>query len=203
MTDQPSKATDHKRHAKVGPLIIVSGPSGSGKSTVIARVLDEARVALHLSVSATTRSPRASEKDGKDYKFWTREEFERQIHAEGFLEWAHVHGHLYGTLKSEVFPYRERGIGVILDIDVQGAETIRRVCPANVSVFLRTKSMETYEQRLRCRGTENEESLKRRLAAAQGELARALAYDFQVVNEDLDTAVRDLRAIVEAQFEGS
>jgi guanylate kinase len=203
MSDQQSRTADARPQKELGPLIIVSGPSGSGKSTVIARVLAEARVAMHLSVSATTRSPRAAEKDGIDYHFWTREEFERQVRAGAFLEWAKVHGHYYGTLKSEVVPKREQGIGVILDIDVQGAETIRRLCPDNVSIFLRTKSMETYEQRLRSRGTENAEAIQRRLAAAQGELDRAREYDFQVVNEDLDTAVRDLRVLVEAQFEGS
>jgi guanylate kinase len=203
MAAQQSKAAEARSGAKLGPLIVVSGPSGCGKSTVIARLLQETRLPLHVSVSATTRPPRGGEKDGRDYHFWSREHFDEQVRAQAFLEWARVHGHCYGTIRSEVVPFRERGDGVILDIDVQGAEAIRRLFPDNVSVFLRTRSQETYEQRLRSRGTENEEAIKRRLAAASGELERAREYDFEIVNEDLDMAVGQLRDIVEAQFERS
>src|SRR5437868_1235283 len=101
-----------------GPLIILSGPSGSGKSTVIARLLGESDLPLRLSVSATTRAPRPLERDGEQYHFWTKERFQKEIEAGGFLEWAEVHGNFYGTPRSEVEPYRGRGIGVILDIDV-------------------------------------------------------------------------------------
>src|SRR4051812_38713090 len=104
-----------------GPLLILSGPSGSGKSTVIDRLLREHGQPLRLSVSATTRAPRPLETDGVQYHFWTRERFQKEIDAGGFLEWATVHGHYYGTPRSEVEPYRAQGIGVILDIDVQGA----------------------------------------------------------------------------------
>ena len=119
------------------------------------------------------------------------------------MEWAEVHGRCYGTLKSEVLPFRQQGMAVILDIDVQGARAIRGIFPEAVSVFMRTRSLETYEERLRGRGTETEESLRRRVAAAQGELEHAHEYDYQVINEDLDRAVNELRDIVEAQFEGS
>jgi guanylate kinase len=203
MAEQQSKTINDKPKSRPGPLIIVSGPSGCGKSTVIAKVRKTARVPLRVSVSATTRAPRAGEKDATDYHFWTEDFFKEQIRANSFLEWACVHGCYYGTLKSEVIPYREKGIGVILDIDVQGATEIRRIFPDSVSVFMRTRSMETYEERLRSRGTENEESLRRRLAAAQGELNHAGEYNVQVVNEDLDTAVKELREFVESRFEGS
>jgi guanylate kinase len=186
-----------------GPLIIVSGPSGSGKSTVIARLredMTEAALPLHLSVSATTRPPRPGEKDGDHYHFWTGEQFDRAVAAGEFLEWANVHGARYGTLRSEVESYRERGAGVLLEIDVQGAAQIRARYPDCVSIFLRASSLTAYEQRLRKRGTESEEAIRRRVAAAQRELANAGKYDHEVINDDLDKAVADLSAIVRQQF---
>ncbi|HMC67351.1 MAG TPA: guanylate kinase [Gemmataceae bacterium] len=183
-----------------GPLIVVSGPSGSGKTTVIARLLAIGDLPLHHSVSATTRRPRPGERDGVDYHFLTREQFDAEMAGGALLEWAEVHGQRYGTLRREVEPYRGRGIGVILDIDVQGAAAIRRQCPDTVLVFLRASSMEAYERRLRQRGTEDERTLERRLAAAQQELACAHHYDYQVINDDLDTAVRDLHALIKHQF---
>ena len=182
-----------------GPLIIVSGPSGSGKSTLLERLLAKTDLPLHLSVSATTRSPRAGEIDGKHYYFWTRERFEQAKRAGEFLEWAAVHGGQYGTLRGEVDPYRARGIGVILDIDVQGAKQIRRIYPDSVLIFLRAGSLQTYEVRLRERGTENEEAIQRRLAAAAQELNHAGQYDYQVINEDLSTAVTEVETIVRRQ----
>jgi len=179
-----------------GPLIILSGPSGSGKSTVIARLLALRDPPLRLSVSATTRRPRPGEQGGVDYHFWTRDRFEAEVRAEAFLEWAEVHGHCYGTLRREVEPYRRQGIGVILDIDVNGAAQVRRQCPDHVSVFLQAPSLEAYEQRLRKRGTEGEAEIQRRLATARRELARAGDYQYQIVNDDLDTAVAELRAVV-------
>src|SRR5947208_1906839 len=104
-----------------GPLIILSGPSGSGKSTVVRRLLASPDPPLRLAVSATTRPPRAQEQDGKHYHFWTRERFQQGIEAGEFLEWAEVFANLYGTPRQEVEPWRERGVGVILEIDVQGA----------------------------------------------------------------------------------
>src|SRR4051794_1735216 len=118
-----------------GPLIILSGPSGSGKSTIVARLLQAADSPLRLSVSATTRPPRPGERDGVHYHFWTRERFQREIEAGGFLEWAEVFGNYYGTPRSEVEPFRARGVGVILDIDVQGAAQVRAQCPDAVSIF--------------------------------------------------------------------
>lgn len=184
-----------------GPLIILSGPSGSGKSTLLERLLATTDLRLHVSVSATTRRPRGGEVDGKHYFFWTRERFEEARRAGAFVEWAEVHGCLYGTLRSEVDPYRARGVGVILDIDVQGARQVRRLYRDSVSIFLRTRSLETYESRLRQRGTENEEAIRRRLAAAARELGHAVEYDYQVVNDDLCTAVAEVESIVRHQFE--
>ena len=119
------------------PLIILAGPSGSGKSTIVARLLKDSPRSLRLSVSATTRPPRPYEQNGVHYYFWTREQFEDQRQAGAFLEWAAVHGQWYGTLRSEVDEYRTRGIGVLLDIDVQGAAQVRAEV-SRLSVYLPT-----------------------------------------------------------------
>jgi len=184
-----------------GPLIILSGPSGSGKSTAIRGLLADPPGPLRLSVSATTRVPRAGERDGVDYHFWTRERFEEDLAAGAFLEHALVHGNYYGTLRSEVEPHLRDGRGVVLDIDVQGAEQVRRQCPEHVSVFLLAPSLDEYERRLRLRGTEDEATIQHRLAAARSELAQAASYQYQIMNDDLPTATAALRTIVAREFE--
>lgn len=184
-----------------GPLIIVSGPSGSGKSTIIERLLAEETRPLHLSVSVTTRPPRAGEREGVHYHYWPRERFDREVRAGMFLEWADVFGNGYGTLKQEVEPHRQRGVGVVLDIDVNGWRQVKRQCPEAVSIFIRTSSPEELERRLRERGTETEESIQRRLQGARTELSQAPAYDYQVINDHLDAAVAEVRAIVRPLLE--
>jgi guanylate kinase len=192
-----------------GPLIIVSGPSGSGKSTLIRRLLASPEPPLRLSVSATTRARRPGEEDGVHYYFWTHERFREGIQAGAFLEWAEVHGNYYGTPKAEVEPYRERGIGVILDIDVQGAAQVRGVCPDAVSIFLHAASRDvdeeirTLEERLRKRGTEGEGAIRRRMEVARSELACAGKYDYRVLNDELDRAVGEVRAIIQNHWGGS
>jgi guanylate kinase len=185
----------------LGPLIIVSGPSGSGKSTLIAALLAEKTWPLRLSVSATTRPRRPSEIDGIHYHFCSRAQFQHEREGGGFLEWAEVHGNWYGTPVREVTPYREQGCGVILDIDTKGQEQVTRLCPDAVSIFVRTSSMAEYERRLGARGTETEEQIQRRLRAAEAEHARAAAYNFEVINDDLPAAFAQLRAIVGPLFE--
>jgi guanylate kinase len=187
--------------SKKGPLIIIAGPSGSGKSTVIGRLLADRSLPLHLSVSATTRPPRDKEVDGVDYHFWSREQFESQADAGAFLECAEVHGNWYGTLRSEVDDYRRRGVGVVLDIDVQGAETVRRLYPESLSIFLCTSCWEAYEQRLRRRGTEDEATIARRLATARRELQRKGEFDYVVLNDDLEAAVARVRSLVVGALE--
>jgi guanylate kinase len=185
----------------MGPLIIMSGPSGSGKSTLIERLLATRAWPLRLSVSVTTRPPRPGERDGVHYHFWTRERFDREVQRGGFLEWAEVHGNYYGTLKHEVEPVRARGEGVVLDIDVNGWRQVKAHCPDAKSIFIRTSAPEVLERRLRERGTETEEAIQRRLRGAARELTQAQDYDHQVINDELDTAIADVRAIVAPLFE--
>jgi guanylate kinase len=183
-----------------GPLIILSGPSGSGKSTVIKRLLADPPGPLRLSVSATTRPPRPGEREDVDYHFWTRDEFERKLAAGEFLEYAVVHGaDYYGTLRAEVEPHLAAGRGVLLDIDVQGAEQVRRKCPEHASIFLLTP-IEELERRLRNRGTEDETKIRRRLESSRQELARAGEFHYQIINQDLDKTTAELRAIVAGLF---
>jgi guanylate kinase len=178
-------------------LFVLSGPSGCGKSTVIARALQPGDLSVRLAVSATTRKPRPGEIDGEDYHFWTPERFDQEVQNGEFLEWADVYGQRYGTLKSEVDPYLAKGTGVLLEIDVQGARQIKQQRPDAVTIFLRTSSLKEYEQRLRRRKTEDEIEIRRRVQAAECELAAAADYDYQVFNDDLDAAVRDLRGILQ------
>ncbi|HEY7314316.1 MAG TPA: guanylate kinase [Gemmataceae bacterium] len=181
------------------PLIILAGPSGSGKSTIAARLLKDSGLPLRLSVSATTRAARPYEQNGVHYYFWTPEQFEKQRQAGAFLECATVHDRRYGTLRSEMEEYRGKGVGVLLDIDVQGADQVRTLCPDCVSIFIKTSSWEAYEQRLRKRG-ESAESIARRLDTAKRELQRSNEFDHVVINDDLESAVACVRDLIARAF---
>jgi guanylate kinase len=183
-----------------GPLIIISGPSGSGKSTVIAQLLARQDLPLHLSVSATTRSPRNGEQNGRDYFFLPKQEFLERIQRDEFLEHAEVHGNHYGTLKEQVEPFREKGEGVILDIDVQGAAQVRVKCPEHVSIFLKPPSQVVLEQRLRDRHTETEQAIELRLRNATRELTYESEYQYLVVNDDAARAVQEIHSILVPLF---
>ena len=186
-----------------GPLIIVSGPSGSGKSTLIRRALMVFGPELRHSISATTRKRREGEVDGIDYHFWTRGRFEAGIAAGEFLEYATVFGKYdYGTPRSEVEPHRLRGLGVVLDIDVQGAEQLRHTCPDGFSIFLETPEGE-YERRLRDRGTDTEDAIQRRLDSARSELARAHEFNARLVNDDVERAVDEFCSLIRSRFEAA
>ncbi len=177
-----------------GKLIVVSGPSGAGKTTVLRRLFQSAPVPLKASVSATTRPPRPGERDGVDYHFLTEEEFNRRRQRGEFLECFEVfgRGYWYGTLWSEVTPSLEAGRWVLLEIDVQGAVAVMERYPQAITIFIRPSSLEELERRLRGRGTESEEAVQRRLGQARRELALADRYDYQVINDDVDQAVREI-----------
>ena len=177
-------------------LFVISGPAGAGKGTLVARIRDR-RPNLDLSVSATTRKPREGERDGVAYYFLSEDEFTRRVEAGDFLEWDGHFDKRYGTLRSEVDARLEAGHSVILEIDVNGALNVKRVRPDAVLVFIAPPSLEVLEARLRGRGTETEEQIALRLGRVEMEMAKAAQYDEVVVNDDLETAVDELDAIMD------
>ena len=183
---------------KKGTLYILTAPSGTGKGTLLSRVL-AADARLFLSVSATTRAPRPGEVDGVHYYFLPRAEFERRVQDGEFLEHAAYVGNCYGTLEAPVQAQLDRGNDVILEIEVQGARAVREKRPDAVSIFVAPPSFEELRRRLIDRGTECEADLAARLQTARGELQRADEFDYIVVNDVLDDAVRDLSAIFYAE----
>lgn len=185
---------------KRAPLIIVSGPSGAGKTTVLRQVIQNSPNPTRAAVAVTTRSPRPGENDGEAYHFWTKEKFEKARDNGEFLEFAEVHGNYYGTLKSEVDTYRDKGTAVVLVIDVQGMQKIKQIYPESVTVFLKTSSPALFEQRLRARGTETEEAIQKRVKNAKNELQFEKDYAHTVINDDLQTAVNDLSGILKASY---
>jgi guanylate kinase len=180
-----------------GMVFVVSAASGTGKSSVLARVIS-ALPGLRFSVSHTTRSPRSSEKNGVHYFFIQRDEFETMIESDRFLEWAEVHGQLYGTSRAEVERARADGVDLILDVDVQGAAQVRSRLPEATTVFLVPPTRAALEERLRGRGRQAENDVRRRLSAARTEIARCREYDYLVVNDRLDECVAKVQSIIRA-----
>ena len=181
-----------------GFLLVLSGPSGAGKGTLVERLVKERQESL-FSVSATTRPRRTVEQEGVQYEFVSREDFERRRSAGHFLEWAEVHGHLYATPARFVDEGVAAGRVVVLDVDVQGGASVRRARPDAVSVFVYPPSVDALRRRLLKRNTESPESVEKRLGNAPGELAQYREYDYLVMNDDLESAVRLLKAIVDAE----
>lgn len=186
---------------KAHRIVVLSGPSGSGKSTIVNRLVERAPVKLVKAISATTRKPRAGEKDGEDYYFLAPAEFERRRLAGEFLEYAEVFGSgsWYGTLKDELHRAEKAGGWALLEIDVEGAKNVAQAYPEAVTIFLTAANDHDYEQRLRRRGTETEEALQRRLAIARKELAASGFYKYRVVNDQLDRAVDEIADILVAR----
>ncbi len=179
-------------------MLIVSSPSGAGKTTLCSRLRAEFPD-LRFSVSHTTRAPRETEVDGREYHFVDQQTFERAIAAGDFVEWAQVHGHYYGTGLSEIEQARASASGVIFDIDFQGARQIRAHFAEAVGIFILPPSLDELERRLRGRGTESEEESVRRLANAELEIAHYGLFDYVVVNDDIGMAHDRMRSIVYAE----
>lgn len=181
-----------------GHLFIISGPSGAGKSTLRKKLL-EYFPDLVYSVSYTTRLPRPGEREGWDYRFVDERKFRELVREGKFLEWAQVHGNLYGTNREDVERALEEGNDVILEIDVQGASQVKKRMPEAVLIFVMPPSETALEERLLSRGSEASEAIRVRLCNAQKEMASAAAYDYVVVNDDINKAVDKLAGII-AQY---
>lgn len=181
-------------------MFILSSPSGAGKTT-LTRKIEQAFPELRFSVSHTTRSARTTEQDGREYHFVDRPTFERMAEENAFLEWAEVHGNLYGTSTDEIARARRApGVGgMIFDIDYQGARQIRAKVPDVVGVFVLPPSMAELERRLRGRASETEAVVQRRFAAAKREIEHYALFDYVVVNDELERAFDELRAVIVAE----
>ncbi|MBE8949678.1 MAG: guanylate kinase [Quinella sp. 3Q1] len=181
-----------------GLLIVISGASGTGKGTVCKKLLaDLPKIAY--SISATTRNPRPGEIDGKEYYFLSVAEFKSWISEEKFLEYAEVYGNFYGTPLNKIEERLSRGEDILLEIDVQGALNVKKKCPEGVYIFLLPPSLNELKNRIEGRGTENPESLARRLKNAVAEIKIGLEYDYVVVNDDINAAAEQIKAILTAE----
>lgn len=180
-----------------GTVFVVSAPSGAGKTTLCKRLLGDVG-GLDFSVSFTTRAPRAGERPGVDYHFVDRREFDRRRRRGELVEWAVVNGDLYGTSAEALREAAARGRDILLDIDTQGAANVRRLVPGSVLIFILPPGRKALRDRLLKRGSEGAEALERRLGLARGEVEKAHLYDYVIINDALEDAYDQLRAIVTA-----
>ena len=180
-----------------GNLFIISAPSGAGKSTLTAKLLEEDKN-IHLSVSYTTRAPRPGEVDGRDYHFVDKASFMGMLERGEFLESAEVHGNHYGTSQDWIRAQRAAGLDVLLEIDWQGAQQVRRIFTDTVGVFILPPSITELERRMRRRGQDSEEVVQRRLGVAADEMSHAVEFEYVIINNDFEEARRDLIAVVRA-----
>lgn len=181
-----------------GSLIVLSGPSGSGKGTILSSLIKENKN-VWVSISCTSRSARGSEQNGIDYYFLTRQEFEKKIKDNGFLEYAEYNGNYYGTPKEEIEKKLENGIDVILEIEVQGALKIKKLVKEAIFIFILPPSMEELKSRLEKRGTETEEKILKRFKTAYQEINELNKYNYVVVNDEVGKAVDKINAILKAE----
>ncbi len=184
---------------KEGRLLVISGPSGTGKGTICKELFEDMENIV-FSVSMTTRKPREGEVDGRNYYFVSRENFQRKISEDGFLEYAEVFDNYYGTPKKAVMDQLSLGHDVILEIDIQGAMQVKEAYPEAISIFVLPPSMEELEKRIKSRGTENEDCLNLRLNEAINEMNFAKKYDYTVVNDDLKEAVNRVKGIIRTEY---
>ncbi|MBF2021650.1 MAG: guanylate kinase [Hydrococcus sp. C42_A2020_068] len=180
---------------QTGKLIVLTGPSGVGKGTLV-RLLLARHPELHLSVSATTRSPRPGEIDEKDYYFVSKEQFEQMIREKKLLEWAEYAGNYYGTPRQKVEEQLASGHSVVLEIEVVGARKIKETFPQALRIFILPPSVAELERRLKERGKDSEDAIARRLEQAKAELAASHEFDHQIVNDDLETALAEIEAAI-------
>lgn len=181
-----------------GILFIVSAPSGAGKTTLV-RALLEAEPAVRLSISYTTRPPRAGEADGTDYHFVTPEAFDRMAAAGEFLESAEIYGHRYGTSRRWIDEQLKLGADLLLEIDWQGARQVRRLMPDAVGIFVLPPSLEALESRLKARRQDSPAVIERRLAAARDEIGHVEEFDYVIINDEFDRAAQELVSIIRAE----
>lgn len=181
-----------------GRLIVLTGPSGVGKGTLIKALL-ERHPELYLSVSATTRSPREGEVDGVHYYFYTRDGFEAAIQAGAFLEWAEFAGNCYGTPIAPVKAQIEQGRAIVLEIELAGARQVAKIFPTALRIFILPPDITELEQRIRERGTDQEEAILRRLEQARVEISAASEFDRQMINDDFPTALDELEKLVASE----
>jgi len=180
-----------------GNLYVIAAPSGAGKTTLVGMLL-EREPAVHLSISFTTRQPRPGEVDGREYNFVAGAEFRTMVDRGEFLEWAEVHGNFYGTSRTWISAQLAAGHDVLLEIDWQGAEQVRRLFPAALGIFILPPSLDELTRRLTGRGTDSAEVIAGRLAAAQAEISHVGEFDYVIINDSLEQALEDLRAVVRA-----
>ena len=176
-------------------LFIISAPSGCGKGTILSEVFKDSDA--YYSVSCTTRKPREEDTDGITYHFMTRDEFESEIKNDGFLEYAEFADNYYGTPRAATEKMLESGRDVVLEIETQGAFQVKKLMPDAVSVFILPPSIKELDRRLHKRGTEDDDTIKKRVSRASGEISKAYEYDYVIMNDELDDAIRDLKLIVD------
>lgn len=179
---------------KKGTLLVLSGFSGAGKGTIVKKLVSE--YDYHISISATTRAPRTGEVDGREYYFKTRDEFQELIHQNGLIEWAEYVGNYYGTPKQFVEEMLEQGKNVILEIEVQGALNVKEQYPEAVLIFVAPPSIPILRERLIGRGTEDRETIEKRLLRAKEEVKDIKEYEYIVINDELDTCVKQVHQII-------
>lgn len=188
-----------EQQTKRGVLVVVSGPSGTGKGTVCAAVRNSDDVAVEYSISATTRNPRQGEEHGREYFFFTKEEFVALREQNGFLEWAQVYDNFYGTPRQYVEDVLNSGRDCILEIDPQGALQVREAAPEAVLIFIAPPSLEELRSRLSGRGTESAEEVEKRLSCAKDEMSYMSKYDYVIVNDTVEDAAAKMKAILVAE----
>ncbi len=181
-----------------GLLLVVSAPSGAGKTTICRKFLKQNNM-VKYAISTTTRAPREGEQDGEDYYFTSKENFQKMISEEAFLEYAQVYNQFYGTSKDAVNNLLNNGYNVLIDVDTQGAASIRKLIPESIHIFILPPSLKILEQRLRNRGKDSDEVIRLRLSEAKKEIHQSYLYQYIIINDEIDHAVDTMQSILVAQ----